>query len=465
MVDMTVRGQCEFALTLAREGEYSQALDVCKRILAAYPKHVATYSVMAQVCLAMGHHEQAADLFRRVLGADPEHALSYAGLGVIYEERGLLDEAIWQFERALELSPGNSEIRSELRRLYSRRELAQPRRVHMSRAGLARAYLRGQLYPRAIGELTDLLADEPARYDLQVALAEAYWRDEQQERATALCVRVLAALPSCLKANLLLGQMGLQTERDAQAREHLQLAQELDPENLTAQMLFAERSPLPTRSLRLAGPEGDVSEPELPYLRDDSDLPADSDVALTPATTEELVQDRATIPVPEAARPSDTATPGLQGLRATRPPSALSAEVIHDLASDAGAKVRTETIPPAAPSASQFESGRSPEGTTPEHEAGGPPEGLSLIDVQYQYVRDHPDDYQARLDLARWLRDMGNIDEAAFQYNHLLGHHQEALPELVRDLELLNRFYPHIPALEQLVQEARDRDRRGPPAK
>jgi Flp pilus assembly protein TadD len=271
MADLTLRGQSEEALSLARAGQPTEAIAIARRILKTFPKHVGTYALLGQLCLETGAHEEAANFFRRVLSVDPEHTLSYASLAVIYEERGLLEEALWQMERAWELSPANGEIRQELQRLRGARTLSEEKRLKMTRAGLARTYMRGQLYAKAIGELRELVSAESFRVDLRVALAEALWRDGRAEDARVVCQGLLSELPNCLKANLILGQMWLNTDQDEQARAVLQRAQALDPENTAAQALFGSRSPLPPRPARLPLRDEDNPPLELPYLLDDEE--------------------------------------------------------------------------------------------------------------------------------------------------------------------------------------------------
>lgn len=273
MADLTLRGQYEEALRLTHAGEPREAIVVCRRILQTFPKHIGTYSVLGQASLALGDYEEAADLFRRVLSADPEHAPSHASLATIYERQGTYEEAIWSLERAFELSPADPQLRGRLRQLYIRAGLPAAR-IKMTRAALARAYLRGQLYHKAIRELRELVVAEPLRLDLRVALAEALWQEGHYEEAVAVCQGILAELPHCLKANLILGQIWLNTEQDERARTLLQTAQSLDPDNIVAQSLFGARSALPPRTARLPLREEEAPEVSLPYLVDDEDVVA-----------------------------------------------------------------------------------------------------------------------------------------------------------------------------------------------
>jgi len=248
MSEHSLRGHCIKAREQLRAGKYDRAISHCRALLMLYPRCVPAYTIMGEAYLAKGEHAEAANLFRRTLGADPEATIPYAGLGLIYEERGLLEEAIWQLERAFELAPHNKEIRASLLDLYTQRDATLLSRIELSRAGLARIYARGHLYPKAIGEFRDLLRKEPMRMDLRVALAEALWRDGRYGGAAIVSQGILDLAPNCLKANLILGEIWLRDkDHEAEGRALLDQAQMLDPENAVAQSLFGDRSPLAPR--------------------------------------------------------------------------------------------------------------------------------------------------------------------------------------------------------------------------
>jgi len=289
-VDLTLEGQHNQISRLLHKGELMAAAERCKRVLRTFPRDVTTYYLLGRVLLELGQHRPAADLFRRVLSVDPEHVMAIAGLGAIYEGRGLISEALWQMERALELSPANREIRSEVLRLREERDLAPAQRIKTNRAGLARVYLRGGLYAKAIGELRELVADEPHRHDLRVSLARALWLDGRFVEVEAACQAVLGQLPNCIQANLLLGRVWLNSPRDAQAREMLQLVQALDPDNRASLALFGPKSPLPPRTARLPFESGDAPPLELPYLADGTEESVEDEVieqGLLPQSTSE----------------------------------------------------------------------------------------------------------------------------------------------------------------------------------
>ncbi|NLD43767.1 MAG: tetratricopeptide repeat protein [Chloroflexi bacterium] len=439
MVDLSLRGQYAEAERLLRVSRPADARDICFRILDTFPRHVATYGLLGQAMARLGRRDDAINLFYRVLAADPESAEAHVGLGAAHERRSQLSEALWHYHLACELAPGDVEARQGYLRVRGLSEGEVPRRVPLSRAALARAYARGRLYDLAVWEYRGLLGEEPRRYDLRVGLAEALWRGKAGAEAADVCQSLLTELPNCLKATLILGHEWLGTDRDAYGRALLQRAQALDPDNSAAQDLFGSRSPLPPRAARLPFREDDAPPLDLDYLLDDADAADAADPAAPPRL--DRIMAEAGSPPPRARR---------------RPPA-------------------REEVPPAGrPAAGERLAGEPPAGERPadepaatrEPEPAAPPraawEAMSLIDVQRQYVAQHPEDAQARLDLAQRLCDDGSLYEAIAQYRWLVENDVLLLPQAIDDLEFLNRMYPRTPELHELLTEARFRESRGP---
>lgn len=250
MAETELRDYLEELKSLVEQGRHDEVTAHGRHILQHYPKHLATYRVMGEAMLEAGDGEKAEDLFNRVLSGDPEDHVARVGLSIVYDRRNDLEMAIWHMERAFELVPDNDAIRGEMRRLYGRRDGVEPGRLELTRGALARVYARGALYARAIGEFRALLAEDPGRVDLQAALAEALWRNEQRVQAEEVCLRVLERLPLCLKANLILGEIYTRTGR-AEGRECFRRAEALDPENSVAAEMFGDDSPLQPRLVRV----------------------------------------------------------------------------------------------------------------------------------------------------------------------------------------------------------------------
>jgi len=233
---------------LIEEARYLEALAHLRHIIRLYPRYIGAYYLLGKMLLEADQPNLAVDMFRRALNADPEHFKSRIGLGLAHEQRDDLDAAIWNLERAFELAPANIDIAEELRRIYGRRDGVDPDHIPISRAGLSRLYMRGNLSSRAVDELRNLLTTEPTRPDLLGALAEAYWRDDQIVQAAETCQRILDDMPYNRKANLLLGTLWTNSGQE-EGQIYLNRSQEVDVENVLAVELLGAASPLKQREV------------------------------------------------------------------------------------------------------------------------------------------------------------------------------------------------------------------------
>jgi tetratricopeptide (TPR) repeat protein len=233
------------------QGRYSEAVAHGKWILQQFPRYVEAYRLLGKAMLEARQNEHATDMFLRVLSADPEDMLSWVAMSEIADRGGDMDAAVWYLERAFELATDNDLIGEELRSLYGRRDGTEPERVELTPGALARLYLRGDLLSRAIAELRALVAAHPERVDFRIALAEALWRDDQRLEASQVCQQVLERLPYCLKANLLLGEIWVNSGRE-EGNIYLRRAEALDPENKAAKLLLGDASPLAAREVGIA---------------------------------------------------------------------------------------------------------------------------------------------------------------------------------------------------------------------
>jgi len=470
MAEHNLHARCEKAREQLRGGKYDRAIAHCRALLMLHPKYVPAYTIMGEAYLAKGEHAEAANLFRRTLGADPEATIPYAGLGLIYEERGLLEEAIWQLERAFELTPYNKEIRASLLDLYTQRDAVPPPRRKLNRAALARIYMSGHLYDRAISELRDLLREDPMRIDLRVALAEALWHDARCEGAAVVCQGILDLAPNCLNANLILGEIWLRDEeREPEGRALLERAQMLDPENATAQRMFGARSPLAPHIV-----------PVPPHLTEDIDRADQLEQSEQIDQTSDI----------EPATPIEPAVETEVALDAEGPPLEVSLpledvvaplEEMAKLAEEGIGSVQEETVAgtstdlwPESTADVLIQAGEiGLPGTVDESEWKPEVEeealdfyvakdqaGIARIENLREQVLSDPENHTARLKLARacWQRD--ELNQALEQYEPIVGEASEVLGKAIADLEEITSQQPgNLLALELLAQAYAQADR------
>jgi tetratricopeptide (TPR) repeat protein len=247
---------------LIEEARYLEALAHTRHILHQHPHYIGAYYLLGKTMLEADQPELAIDMFQRALNADPEHLMARIGLTMAHQRLDNLNAAIWNLERAVELNPGDADLVDELRQLYGQRDGLEPERIPLNRAGLARLYMRGNRPGRAVEELRALLAENPQRLDLRLALVEAYWRDDQIVQAADTCQTLLDDARYCLKANLLLGALWIDSGQE-EGQTYLDRAQEIDLENTLAGEMFGAASPLKSR---------EVSIEHLTYKHDTLDI-------------------------------------------------------------------------------------------------------------------------------------------------------------------------------------------------
>ncbi len=235
---------------LVEQARYLEALAHIRHLLSQYPRYVNAYYLLGKTMLEADLPDLAVDMFRRALSADPEHHMARIGLGLAHERRNDLEAAIWNLERALELEPASDEIAEELRRMYGRRDAVDLDYVPQTRGGLARLFLRGRSYGRAVDELRFLLQEEPARPDLMTALAEAYWRNDQFVQASEMCQEILDKMPYNYRANLLLGTLWVNSGQE-EGWIYLKRAEEVNPDNQRAVAMFGAESLLEPQAVKL----------------------------------------------------------------------------------------------------------------------------------------------------------------------------------------------------------------------
>jgi tetratricopeptide (TPR) repeat protein len=206
-----------------------EAIAHCRHVLQSFPKHIDTYRLLGKAYLESKRFGDAADIFQRVLSALPEDYVSHVGMAIIREDEGNLDAAIWHMERSSEAKPGNAAIEQELKRLIGKRDGLEPQRVRPTRGALARMYSHGELFSYAITELKRALEEDPDRPDLQVLLANTFWRTDQRLEAARLCSNILEKLPYCRDANRITAALLLETGKTSEAGRNLRRLVSLDP--------------------------------------------------------------------------------------------------------------------------------------------------------------------------------------------------------------------------------------------
>src|SRR5579885_1626185 len=172
MVQTTLREHLQETEDAISAGRIDEALEGCQRILRQYPESLEVQRLLGEVYLAQGHLDEAQQAFDWVLTNDPENVIAYCDRALISERLADFETALDCYQQAYELSRGNSQIRQQFNELGAK--TGQPSFM-LSRAGLARLYMWGDLLSQAMQEWAAVLSVSPERLDARLGLMETYW--------------------------------------------------------------------------------------------------------------------------------------------------------------------------------------------------------------------------------------------------------------------------------------------------
>ena len=215
--------------TLIDQGQFDESISHCHHILKTFPKYLETYRLLGKAYLEAKRFNDAGDIFSRVLTSVPNDFVSHVGMSMIADEKNKADEAIWHMQRAFESQPSNAAVQGELQRLYGRRDGVEPTKIRMTSGALAHVYVQGELYAQAIAEIRSVESKDPGRADMQVLLANAYFRSGQRVEASQIASDILKKFPYCLDANRILIEILPETSRAEGIQIYTQRVNALDP--------------------------------------------------------------------------------------------------------------------------------------------------------------------------------------------------------------------------------------------
>ena len=229
-------------------GRPERALALCQDAQTRYPRSLAILRVMGEVYLAMRKTREAVGALDRALAGNPDDARACCGRAIVQQIQGDSMGALAWYRRACDTRPDDNVLRSAYRELAT--PLGQPA-YSPTRMGLARLYLRGDLFPHAIREFETLLAEQPDSLEAQVGLAETLWRAQRPREAAERCQRILVNTPSCVKALLILAAAEQGAGNRDEALRLVKRSAELDPDQRIGQELFADQLAAGDRALRV----------------------------------------------------------------------------------------------------------------------------------------------------------------------------------------------------------------------
>src|SRR5215472_4903038 len=219
-------------------GHPEQALTLCLDLQTHYPRALAVQRVLGEAYLALRKPRDALGALDRALAGNPEDARACCARAIVQQIHGDAASALKWYRRACDITPDDQILRGAYRELASSQN--QPA-YRPTRIGLARLYLRGDLFSHALREWESLLAEEPDSLEVQVGLAETLWKAQRLQPAIERCERILINAPSCVKAILILAIIEHDAGHDEIAERLVGRTADLDPDCRIGQILCADR--------------------------------------------------------------------------------------------------------------------------------------------------------------------------------------------------------------------------------
>ena len=214
--------QLQELLMVRRDREAGFALG--RHILRYWPKHLDTYVQLGRAALAAGLYADAADLLRRSLSSDPESGELWAGLRQASAALGQVEE-------------------SDFAVLYERDLMPDPVDTELSPLASATLAIKQDAWDEALVYYRQALTETPEDVVAGLGLTTALARVGRFDLCELAAKAVVAQLPYCLKAHLLLVQCDQRLGRGQGAIGHERTANILDPDGAYARRWFGEDAP------------------------------------------------------------------------------------------------------------------------------------------------------------------------------------------------------------------------------
>ncbi|MBI2845237.1 MAG: tetratricopeptide repeat protein [Chloroflexi bacterium] len=412
-----------------QNGNLEEAREIIEHLATLYPQHLKLHVLRGELALAQEDFTAATEHYERVVDLDPENATAHLALASLIEEDDVL-AAIGHLERARELDIGNQEISRNLARLYTLRDGEEPKEMGLTKAMFARMLVEGREYARAEEELRTLLAQDPERTDLQILLARALFFLGRSWEAASICEKILAALPNSLPALIILGSIHYKNGLPKEAQPLLEQARSLDPENKRAQELLGYETPLALEEIMTPLVGEEILPPPPPVieeLAEEAPLPPAMEEATPLAESPEVT--------PEPARPVEEYIPSEEKVAEPSPEEPMAKPPLTEEEVGEEMAVSQPPVEPLAEEPLEAEQLKTP------------------LEQALEFFNAHPDDPQARLNLARVYAQHENWVEAIGHYRALFDAGPHAVFQVISDLEQL-AAKSEATQLQQLLGDA-----------
>lgn len=216
---------------------WQSALTQTEKLLVIHPRWLDALRVKADILIALNQLPEAEEIIDGILAAHPEHVPAFIARAQIAAHRRDLAAILACYRRICEMTSPNMQWRVSYNQIAQQLQLPPYTPSH---SGLARLYLRSELYVQSFKEWQIALNANSTRVDAMVGVAETLWRMRNFARAKEMCSFILQRHPHVLKAVLLMAFFEAEAGHLDDARQLIYDAASMDPEQTIAGSLFID---------------------------------------------------------------------------------------------------------------------------------------------------------------------------------------------------------------------------------
>lgn len=232
-----------------RQRNFDKAIDAYQKVIAAKPDTYSAYETLAEIYRVQNRFNDAIEISRRALRVFPNDGRIYTSISWYYSLAGRNDEAIQAAQAGIRLLPGEYLAYTNLCRAYNdanRPEMAirecnnALRRnpndgetfFYLGRANdlVGKPDEATQFYKKAVAGLVEFTRNNPDSADGFYLLGNAYYADNQREKAVDAYERSLQLSPRFAKARYNMAIIQLRQKNKTAALEQYNLLLQLDPD-------------------------------------------------------------------------------------------------------------------------------------------------------------------------------------------------------------------------------------------
>ncbi|HLJ45834.1 MAG TPA: tetratricopeptide repeat protein [Bryobacteraceae bacterium] len=235
------QAELNLGVILLRRKQAAEAAPHLSAAAEQKPKDFRPNYYLAEALRSEGQFDKAEPAYQKALEIDPKSAAAEAGLGQTLANEGKLDDAAPHFKKAADMDPQYREALLELAGLYEKAKRS---------ADAIAIYQQFPDNPGAqehVGELlfeSGRFEDAVARFQAavkaspttanRVALAQAYIKSKQPEKAMPLMQQVVAAEPNNYELRMLYGRMIRDQRKFPEAAQEFYTAAQMKPDSAEA---------------------------------------------------------------------------------------------------------------------------------------------------------------------------------------------------------------------------------------